>query len=245
MHSVADAWGLTRLSASNHFLSSLNREDSERLRPHLRHLKLAQGAMLYATEDIIAHAYFPLSCVISHVIEFADAQWIEADMVGRDSLAGASATLGGAPAINRAVVAVAGEAQTIDIDAFRDAVHKSETLRAVIARHQQLALAHSRQTAACNATHSVEQRLSRWLLQARDLVGTDTVPLTQEFLAVMLAVQRSSLTGVAQRLQKNGLIAYRRGKIFIADPEGLNRAACECYGAIKRIQERVIGWSPG
>ena len=105
--------------------------------------------------------------------------------------------------------------------------------------------AQTQQVAACNALHELEERLSRWLLQSRDLLSSDTLPLTQEFLAQMLGVQRSSVTLVARKLQEAGLINYRRGRIHVLDVEGLQDSCCECYGAINAHFRPVIGWSPG
>jgi Mn-dependent DtxR family transcriptional regulator len=98
--------------------------------------------------------------------------------------------------------------------------------------------------AACNALHELEERLSRWLLQSRDLLQSDTLPLTQEFLSQMLGVQRSSVTFVAGKLQEAGLIRYRRGHIHVLDVEGLHDSSCECYGAINAHFLKLIGWSP-
>jgi len=98
--------------------------------------------------------------------------------------------------------------------------------------------------AACNALHELEERLSRWLLQTRDLCRSDTLPLTQEFLSQMLGVQRSSVTLVARKLQEGGLIGYRRGGINVLDVEGLQDSCCERYGAINAHFRRHVRWSP-
>jgi CRP-like cAMP-binding protein len=111
--------------------------------------------------------------------------------------------------------------------------------------HQERALtAQTQQVAACNALHELEERLSRWLLQSRDLLQSDTLPLTQEFLSQMLGVQRSSVTLVARKLQESGLIRYRRGHIHVLDVEGLQDTCCECYAAINLHFNKLIGWSP-
>jgi cAMP-binding proteins - catabolite gene activator and regulatory subunit of cAMP-dependent protein kinases len=107
-----------------------------------------------------------------------------------------------------------------------------------------MASAQVQQVAACNALHELEERLSRWLLQTRDLHKSDTLPLTQEFLSQMLGVQRSSVTLVARKLQESGLINYRRGRIHILDVEALRESSCECYAAINRQFHRLVGWSP-
>jgi hypothetical protein len=111
--------------------------------------------------------------------------------------------------------------------------------------HQEHALsAQTQQVTACNALHELEERLSRWLLQSRDLLQSDTLPLTQEFLSQMLGVQRSSGTLVARKLQEAGLIRYRRGHIHVIEVEGLQDSCCECYAAINLHFNKLIGWAP-
>src|SRR5205807_9025310 len=111
-------------------------------------------------------------------------------------------------------------------------------------RHDQMISAQVQQVAACNALHELEERLSRWLLQTRDLIQSDTLPLTQEFLSQMLGVQRSSVTLVARKLQEAGLINYRRGRIHVLDLEALQDGSCECYHMINHQFERLTGWRP-
>jgi CRP-like cAMP-binding protein len=117
-------------------------------------------------------------------------------------------------------------------------------LRSTLTRYDQTVSAHIQQVGACNALHELEERLSRWLLQTRDLLMSDTLPLTQEFLSQMLGVQRSSVTLVARHLQEAGLISYRRGRIHVLDVEALQDSCCECYAVINRHFHRLIGWSP-
>ena len=122
-------------------------------------------------------------------------------------------------------------------------VKESETLRLALVRNDQSASAQTQQVAACNALHELEERLSRWLLQARDLFRSDTLPFTQEFLSQMLGVHRTSVTLVARKLQEAGLINYRRGRIHVLDVEGLQDSCCECYDAINahfRASYRVV-----
>ena len=121
---------------------------------------------------------------------------------------------------------------------------ESDTLRMSVMAHELASYAHTQQIAACNATHNLEERLCRWLLQTRDLLMSDVLPLTQEFLGQMLGVQRSSVTMVARKLQASGLIKYRRGHIQIEDAEALQDSSCECYQTINRHFEYLIGWRP-
>jgi CRP-like cAMP-binding protein len=178
------------------------------------------------------------------VVGLTSGQFVEAGMLGRNSVVGPAAPLDGAIALNRAIVQVETMGMTADTAVMKRLVKESETLRLALIRNDQLASAQTQQVAACNALHELEERLSRWLLQARDLLRSDTLPLTQEFLSQMLGVQRSSVTLVARKLQEAGLINYRRGRIHVLDVEGLRDSCCECYGAINAHFERLIGWSP-
>jgi CRP-like cAMP-binding protein len=116
----------------------------------------------------------------------------------------------------------------------------SVALRATLFRHEQVMLAQAQQSAACNATHAVDARLARWLLRARDLFGGDTLPLTQEFLGQTLGVRRTSVSLVANALQKARLIKYAGGRIQITDLKRLKYLACECYGTVKASSDRLL-----
>jgi CRP-like cAMP-binding protein len=118
---------------------------------------------------------------------------------------------------------------------------QSETLLSLLIRHEQTVYAQAQQSAACIASHHVEARLCRWMLRARDLSGSDTLPFTQEFLAEMLGVQRSSVSVVAHTLQRAGLIKYSRGRIQIVNLEGLQEASCECYATVKSHYHALLG----
>jgi CRP-like cAMP-binding protein len=128
-----------------------------------------------------------------------------------------------------------------DANAFKGAVLQSQTFISTIIRHEQTTLVQSQQSTACMAAHDVEARLCRWLLRARDLWEGDHLPFTQEFLAEMLGVRRTSVSTVAHTLQRAGLIKYSRGNIEILDVEGLQEAACECYQSVKDHYERLLG----
>jgi|KBSSwiStaDraftv2_1062776.scaffolds.fasta_scaffold251468_2 CRP-like cAMP-binding protein len=228
----------------NHFLASLSARDSELVRPHLKARQLPQGEVIYSAEDTIEHVYFPDTGVVSLVVGLTSGQFVEAGMLGRNSVVGAAAPLDGSTALNRAIVQVKSAGATADTAVMKRLVKESETLRLALVRNDQMASAQTQQVAACNALHELEERLSRWLLQTRDLVRSDTLPLTQEFLSQMLGVQRSSVTLVARKLQEVGLINYRRGRIHVLDVEGLHESCCECYAAINGHFHRLIGWTP-
>jgi hypothetical protein len=133
----------------------------------------------------------------------------------------------------KAIVQIGGAGFVLDVDAARHVARESEEFRKAIIRHEQLILAQAQQSAACNASHTLNERLARWLLHTRDVLGSDSFLLTQEFMAEMLGVRRTSVSIVAHALQQAGLINYRRGHIRIEKPDGLQQAACECYGTIR------------
>jgi CRP-like cAMP-binding protein len=228
----------------NHFLASLSAQDSDLLRPHLREESLAQRKVLFRAEEQIERIYFPTNGVISLVVTLSDGFMVEAGMVGKNSVVGGGSALDGRLAINQAIVQVDGSSLTVDSGVLRTLATESDSLRAALMRHELMNFALTQQVAACNARHELDERLCRWLLQSRDLVSSDTLPLTQEFLAQMLGVQRSSVTIIARKLQESGLIKYRRGHIQVLDAIHLGDAACECYSTINHHFERLIGWRP-
>jgi CRP-like cAMP-binding protein len=195
-------------------------------------------------QDAVERVYFPHNGVISLVVPLLDGRFVEAGMFGRNGVIGGGAALDGRVALNQAVAQVAGAGSTMEAGALSRFVNDSDTLRMALMRHEQMIYAHTQQIAACNATHHVDERLCRWLMQTRDLLMSDTLPLTQEFLSQMLGVQRSSVTLVARKLQESGLIDYRRGRIRILDVEALRDCCCECYQAINDHFERLVGWRP-
>ena len=152
---------------------------------------------------------------------------------------GMASALDGKIALSRAVVQLEGEAMVCDSGAFRGAVLQSESLLAIVMRHEQALFAQAQQSTACMANHEVEARLCRWLLRARDLAGSDELPFTQEFLSDMLGVRRTSVTSVAHALQGAGIIRYSRGRIRIVDLQRLRDSACECYETVKAEAVRV------
>jgi CRP-like cAMP-binding protein len=220
----------------NLFLQSLSRGDYELLRPHLKEVKLEHGKTLFDQGDIIEHLYFPNSGVISFVVPLSEGAVVEAGMIGMDGVVGSPAALDGAKALNRAVVQVSGEAFAIPMPDAKAAVTASRTLRSKLYQSDQLLLVQAQQSAACNAMHDVEERLCRWILRTRDVLKRDKLELTQEFIAQMLGVRRTSVTLAARHLQAIGFIRYRRGVIEVLDLDGLTDAACECYEAVKRQQ---------
>lgn len=224
----------------NGFLQSISPGDFQLLRPHLREVKLQHSAVLFDQGGTIGQLYFPNSGVVSLVVALSEGQMIEAGMIGKDGVVGTPAALDGAKSLNRAIVQVPGDAFVIDIGHAKAAVAASRSLRMKLYQNDQLLLAQAQQSAACNALHHVEERLCRWLLRTQDLVESQKLDLTQEFLAQMLGVRRTSVTLAARHLQTLGMIKYRRGQIQILDRDVLEEAACECYEAVKLQQARML-----
>ena len=156
-------------NSPNHFLASLSPTDADLLRPHLKSLTLAQGAFIYKAEDLIERVYFPHTGVISLIVGLTSGQFVEAGMLGRNGVIGAGAPLDGSIALNSAIAQVGSSGITVETGVLKHLVRESETLRISLVRHDQIVSAHTQQVAACNALHELEERLSRWLLQTRDL----------------------------------------------------------------------------
>lgn len=217
----------------NFLLASLSPGDLAALRPHLKLVHFEQEQVLFEAGGSIEATYFPTSAVISIVVALSSGQAVEAAMVGRDGVVGASAALDGNMSLSRAVIQLSGAAMVCSLAGLRSAAMQSQPLLSLLIRHEQILYAQAQQSAACMAAHHVDARLCRWLLRSRDLSQSDTLLFTQEFLAEMLGVRRTSVTVVAHTLQMAGIIKYTRGKIQITNLEGLQDAACECYEVVK------------
>jgi CRP-like cAMP-binding protein len=227
-------------NGENRLLAALQPADFSLLKPYLKQIVLEQGVLLHEQEDPVEQAYFPQSGMISLLTVMGDGQAIETATVGREGTVGAMSGLGPAHASSRAVVQVAGTAWVITTSRLQAAVRQSEHLRNIILQYKETLLGQVQQTAGCNALHKAEARLARWLLQTRDRVDSDRIPLTQDFLSQMLGVRRTTVTMVAGVLQEAGLIRYRRGHIEIVDRPGLEEAACECYSVIRKRTDQAL-----
>jgi CRP-like cAMP-binding protein len=227
--------------SSNLLLASFSSETMAALVPHLRLIELARETVLFEAGDTIKTLYFPHNGIVSIVVNLSSGETIETATIGRDSLVGGSAAIDDDTALNRAIVQIKAVASAVDVGTFRKLAQPGHTLHATLARHRQFILAQAQQSAACHAAHPLEARLSRWLLRCHDLLGSEEIPLTQEFLAEMLGVRRTTVTIWASMLQKAGFINYRRGRIHLIDLEGLRGRACECYETIKAQGKRLLG----
>jgi CRP-like cAMP-binding protein len=225
---------------ANRILAALSQADFSRVSPLLEDVSYEQGVLLHEPGDEVEHIYFPHTGMISLLAVLKDGKAIETATVGREGVVGAIAGLGLHTALARAVVQVPMIGSRIAAAPFRKAVQQSNEFRDLIVKYNQVLLAQVQTTAACNALHHVEARLSRWILQTRDRTDTDRIPLTQEFLSEMLGVRRTSVSEVATKLQTAGLIRYSRGVIEIVDRTALEQRACECYAGIREQARRIL-----
>jgi CRP-like cAMP-binding protein len=220
----------------NRLLAKLPRTDFDQLESHFVHEQLPQGVILAEANDEIDQVYFPISGMISLVIVMQDGKAIETGTVGRDSMFGAAAGFGLHKSRVRAVVQIRLSSIRISAPHFRKVVSSSETLKTLCVDDGEMLLTQARMTAACNALHTVESRLARWLLQTSAVTESDTITLTQEFLSEMLGVRRTSVTNVASKLQAAGAITYSRGVIKITDRPLLQNTACECFETLRGLK---------
>ena len=224
----------------NRLLASLASEDLALIAPHLVQTDLERGRLLYDPGDPIDMVYFPHDGVISLMTLMENGAAIESATIGPEGALGLMAAVAPRQSLSRAIVQTPLRAARISAERLHEIWEKSPPLRDLADRHSEALYGHAIQSVACNALHSVEARFCRWLLTCHDRISTDTVALTQEFLADMLGVQRTTVTAVARSLQEKGVIRYRRGVVDIIDRQMLEALTCECYGVIRRNYERLL-----
>lgn len=225
---------------ANRLLAALEPEDFAYLAPHLEMVDLAHGRVLHEPGATIHHAYFPIDSVISLVNVLENGHSVEVAMFGREAVSGLVAELASATAFGRYIVQVPGTASRISLGRMHDAIDTRPRIRQLLRSFTEALLIQTFQMVTCNAVHSAEARCCRWILSTHDRVDQDTLPLTHEFLAEMLGIQRSTVSIVTRNLQAAGLIVQGRGVITVTDRTGLERAACECYGKIRRSFRRLL-----
>ncbi len=227
----------------NRLLAQIDPDDLARLEPFLKLTPYKQHTVLFEADQEIEHVFFPSGAVVSLVVALESGEMVEAAMVGLDGVVGASAALDGRISLSRGIVQLPGDIIVCSLSGLKVAAMQSTALLSMLIRHEQTVYSQAQQSAACFATHHIYARLCRWLLRARDLSGSDNLNFTQEYLAQMLGVKRTSVTLVAHTLQAANLIKYSRGRIQILDVEALQEGACECYETVKRHYGQLLGTS--
>ncbi len=235
----------SELPIPNLFLASLSEDDFEALRPHLQTVRLPSRQILHEMGAPIDHCYFTDGGMTSLLIQLEDGAMIEAGVVGKEGFAGGAALMGSEDsAPHTSMIQMPGVGLRISADVLRTEMLRRPGLLDRVHRFTQVLNAQISHTAACNAHHNLNERLARWLLMAHDRAESDALPLTQEFVSMMLAVRRPGVTVAARSLQNTGAIDYQRGRVTVLDRERLEEAACECYGIVREYYRRILGWPP-
>jgi CRP-like cAMP-binding protein len=230
----------TTAPTRNALLGALPSAELAVVQPHLRAVEFRKRDMLISADDPVPVVYFPVAGLISEVSTLDNGNAIEAAAIGREGVVGVVPALGSGYSLADYIVQVPGSGYSMPVERFRAAVEELPALRSVLNRHAEAVSALMLQSLACVAFHPVEARLARWLLIARDSIGSDVLPLTQEFLAQMLGVQRTTVTLAAQSLEGAGLIRYRRGNIDVQDVAALRQSACSCYEQVRQRRSRAF-----
>lgn len=224
----------------NYLLSSLPVAVQGRVFPHLDLMPLPAGKTIHESGEAIQDVYFPIDCIVSLLYVMGNAESADISLVGREGLVGVSLFMGGESTTSHAVVRSAGAAYRLSGQRLKKefALH-GELLQHVL-RYTQSLLTQMSQTAVCNRHHSVGQQLCRWLLHSLDRLNGSELLMTQKTIANMLGVRREGVTEAAGKLQKLGIIEYKRGRISVIDRLGLEQFSCECYQVIKQETDRLI-----
>lgn len=234
---------MTMAEHQNFILASLNAEERLTLLSAGRSVALVFGETILRPDRAVEHVYFPETGVISIITAAANGEAAEGGVTGSEGAAALPESLGSGVMRSLGVVQYGGIAWKVSAAACRTLYQTSENFRRAAIRSAEFQVVEARQSLLCRSSHPVEQRLARWLLEMaeRGNAQSRTLPMTQEILGVMLAVQRTTVTSAASRFRKAGLISYLRGKIVLMDVDGLEKAACACRSTIRDAETKIIG----
>jgi len=224
----------------NRLLAALPQPDFILIARHLATTSMPVGRVLNEADDTVDEVYFPIKGMLSLLAVLRDGKAIETAIVGREGVVNAMAGLGQLRSNVRIVVQMPSDVAFISASHFSDAASRSRSIRNMCINYNEVLLTQARVSAACNATHTVEERFCRWLLQSSDKAESNTVSLTHELVAEMLGVRRTSITQVAQKIQDTGAIKYSRGVIEILDRPLLLKLSCECYQTLSEKAAALI-----
>lgn len=225
----------------NRLLGRLPESEFAALHPHLELVQLAHGDHTIVPDEPIRHAYFPISCLLSMVTTMQDGATVESGSIGREGMSGIPIILDAGTTPMPTFAQIPGAAVRLSAEVLKDMFERGGALQKLLHRYMHTVIVTASQTAACHRLHKVEQRLCHWLLMSSDGVASNDLPLTQEFLAMMLGTRRPGVSEAAGMLQAHGLISYSRGHIQILDRPRLEQTACECYPATKTEFDRLLG----
>ena len=225
----------------NWALASLKGASFDALFSRLEEVPFERGVTIFKPDAEVDFIYFPTSGMISVIGYGEHGGTIESATIGREGMFGGVQALGTGRIRYEHIVQAAGGGVRISLPDFKAAINGDASFRQMHDCNTEAMLDNAVQSLICIGFHSAEARLCRWILMVRDQLGSDTLPLTQEFLAQMLGVQRPSVSLIAHSLQTAGLIQYRRGNITVANPSGLEDASCDCYAIVRDAHHRAFG----
>jgi CRP-like cAMP-binding protein len=232
---------LERSPARNKLLAAMSASDFALLRPHLKSIELPVFKDLEQPNRRIDMVYFMESGIASVVAIQPDDTKVEVGLIGREGMSGIAVVLGGNQSPNSTYIQVAGDGRRILASELRKAMDASESLRGLLFKFVQVYITQTTQTAIANARAHINQRLARWILMAHDRTGNDTIPLTHEFLALMLGVRRAGVTEALQSFKRRELIDTGRNRILVCNRKGIERVARGSYGVPEKEYRRLIG----
>jgi CRP-like cAMP-binding protein len=224
----------------NRLLGAMESASLSRITPHLEPVVLKLGDVVCEAGGVLKHAYFPQGAVLSLLTVLENGSAIETANIGREGAFGLFAAMYSRVSFNRCLVQFEGGMVRCPIDFLQSEFMHSEHVRNLFVSYSETLLSQVQQTVACNALHSTEERMCRWLLMMHDRAEGEALPYTHEFLSHMLGANRKSVTLAAQSLQAAGLISYRRGKIQVVNRAGLEQASCECYAIVRERFEAFL-----
>jgi CRP-like cAMP-binding protein len=217
----------------NQLLGALEPVTRERIKPHLEVAAFKLGDVVCEAGGILQHAYFPEGCVLSLLTVLENGDAIETANIGREGAFGLFAAMYSRASFNRCILQLAGPMVRCRIEVLQHEFKRSDHVRDLFVSYSETLLSQVQQTVACNAMHSVEERMCRWLLMMHDRAEGESLTYTHEFLSHILGVNRKSITLAARSMQTAGLISYHRGMMQVLDRPGLEKASCECYAIVK------------
>jgi len=224
----------------NNVLAALPRTVQQRIFPYLEEIPMPLGKVLYEPGDKMRYVYFPADCIVSLLYVMENGASAEISVVGKEGLVGISLFMGGESTSSRALVQSAGTCYRLQGQRLVDEFNLHGELMSLVLRYTQALITQMAQTAVCNRHHTIDQQLCRWLLLSLDRLNSNHLIMTQELIANMLGVRREGVAEAAGKLQKLGVIEYRRGHIEVLDRTKLELLSCECYAVVKKETDRLL-----
>ena len=230
--------------AKNHLLAALSPAALKRLKKKLEPVDMPLGEVVYESGRPVPHVYFPTNSIVSLLYVLENGSSAEIAVVGNEGVVGVSIFMGGETTPSRAVVQSAGRAFRLPSAVMMDEFRRAGPMQHLMLRYTQALITQMAQTAVCNRHHTVDQQLCRWLLLSLDRLESSQITMTQDLIANMLGVRREGVTEAAGKLQKAGVISYRRGHIHVLDRPKLEAMSCECYAVVRLETERLLPLVP-